>query len=127
MDMDFAVRGPLIQPMTASLSGFFSSGHGLALRFLQTLPHGSTFAVCLYFTSIRLYGVFSSPDGQSCLAHRPTSRNCVPPAGFEPAIWWLKTTRPRPLDDGGIDNIKNKISKIKKRIFVSSFVLLALA
>ena len=70
MDTDFAVRGPLVQLVTASLSGFCSSGHGLALRFLQTLPHGNALAVCLYFTSIRLYRELSSPDGQSCLAHR---------------------------------------------------------
>ncbi len=37
----------------------------------------------------------------AALRAAPTSRNWVPPSGFEPLIYWLKTSRPRPLDDGG--------------------------
>lgn len=29
----------------------------------------------------------------------------MPPTGFEPVIFWMRTRRPRPLDDGGIDVI----------------------
>lgn len=29
----------------------------------------------------------------------------VPPTGFEPVIFWMRTRRPRPLDDGGNDGI----------------------
>ena len=35
MDTDFTVRCPLVQPLTASRFGFYLSGHGLTLRFLQ--------------------------------------------------------------------------------------------
>ena len=31
-----------------------------------------------------------------------TRETLVPPRGFEPLIYWLKTSRPRPLDDGGM-------------------------
>ena len=44
MDMDFIVICQLVQP-NCLISGFCSSGHGFALRFLRTPPHGSALAI----------------------------------------------------------------------------------
>ena len=46
----------------------------------------------------------------------PTSRNYVPRAGFEPAILWLKTRCPGPLDERGNNRIVAK-SERKRNLF----------
>ena len=43
----------------------------------------------------------ATPPAQSHLTGSAELSKKVPPAGFEPAIYTLRTCRPRPLDDGG--------------------------
>ena len=44
----------------------------------------------------------SALEPWAALRAAPTSRNLVPPVGFEPTICSLRRNRPRPLDDGGV-------------------------
>ena len=44
----------------------------------------------------------SALEPWAALRAAPTSRNLVPPVGFEPTICSLRRNRPRPLDDGGM-------------------------
>src|SRR5262245_4938338 len=75
MDMDFAVKGPLVRRL-APLSGFCSSARAFARRFLRTPPLGGRPCALLPFTSIRLGEDFHFPAVIQCSAHPCLAAAC---------------------------------------------------